>query len=370
MAAKDMSAQKHGQNGPHRNNRLLPGVSEGSGFRAAIQGISFLGGHKMRTGLKMLTAVLCASASMMAPAAGDTASTMDSTKFLVGQFSDAAPPAAGPERERAQAVNGNLYAVVAPLYVTQPFLSYLRLVNAGGTEATFTVTVVGSGTATAYGTATYTVPSAATLQLPMSPILVAANAVTRDDADVQFSFYIQSPQPLAGYQHVTLHSTEKYFENASVCKYNLSQLTSASANQIMLPSIHTSRLGDVGYPAQIEIHNFANAPVTYRFFVRDEATGTLLNPGGLDFPTQANASYTIPWSQIQSQIGFNPTESQLRVNMIVTDPSGAPPAALVSQTIVNTAFSVSINMTSTCAVNAPQASGGDGGGLPGGGISY
>lgn len=322
----------------------------------------------MRTGLKMLTAMLCASASMTALAADDAASTMDSAKFLVGQF-DRAAPAAGPERERAQAVNGNLYAVVAPLYVTEPFLSYLRLVNAGGTEATFTVTVVGSGTATAYGTATYTVPSAATLQLTMSQVLNAANAVTRNDADVQFSFYIQSPQPLAGYQHVTLHSTERYFENASVCKYNLSQLTSASANQIMLPSIHTSRLADVGYPAQIEIHNFANAPVTYRFFVRDEATGTLLNPGGLDFATQANASYTIPWSQIQSQIGFNPTESQLRVNMIVTDPSGAPPAALVSQTIVNTRYSVSINMTSTCAVNAPQ-SGGDGGGLPGGGISY
>jgi len=207
------------------------------------------------------------------------------------------------------------------------------------------------------------------MQLSMSQILVAANAVTRNSADTQFSFYIQSPQALAGYQHVTLNETAKYFENASVCKYSLAQVSSAASNQVMVPSIHTSRLAAAGYPAQIEIHNFANAAVTYRFFIRDEATGTLLNPGGMDFATQANASYTIPWSQIENQIGFNPTSDQIRVNMIVTDPSGVPPAALVSQTIVNNAVSVSINMTSTCAVNAPQSSG-DGGGLPGGGISY
>ncbi len=324
----------------------------------------------MRTGLKMLTAVLCASVSMTALAADKAATTMDSAKFLVGQFEGPMSAAGAPDRERAQAVNGNLYAVVAPLYVTPPFLSYLRLVNAGGVAATFTVTVVGSGTATAYGTATYTVPTAGTMQLSMSQILVAANAVTRNSADTQFSFYIQSPQALAGYQHVTLNETAKYFENASVCKYSLAQVTSAAANQIMVPSVHTSRLAAAGYPAQIEIHNFANAAVTYRFFIRDEATGTLLNPGGMDFATQANASYTIPWSQIESQIGFNPTSEQIRVNMIVTDPSGLPPAALVSQTIVNNAVSVSINMTSTCAINAPQSSGDGGGGLPGGGISY
>ena len=115
----------------------------------------------MRVGLKMLTAVLCAGASVAALAADRAATTMDSEKFLVGQFEGAVPAAGAPGRERAQAVNGNLYAVVAPLYVTPPFLSYLRLVNAGGTAATFTVTVVGSGTATAYGTATYTVPTAA-----------------------------------------------------------------------------------------------------------------------------------------------------------------------------------------------------------------
>lgn len=284
----------------------------------------------------------------------------------------AAPAAANPPaRERPQAVNGVLYAVIAPLYVTPPFLSYIRLVNAGATTAMFTITVVGSGTATAYGTAVFNVPTAAILQLPMYQILTAANAMTRHESDVQFSFYIQSTAQLAGYQHVTLHETAHYFENASVCRYLLQDVQKEISNQIMLPSVHTSRLAAVGYPSQIELHNYANAPITYRLFVRDEATGDLLNPRGLDIPTQPNASYMIPWAQIERQIGFTPSESQLRVNLVLIDPAGAPPQVLLSQTILNDVLSVPINMTSTCAVNKRDAST-DNGGLPigGGGIRY
>jgi hypothetical protein len=318
----------------------------------------------MRTGLKMLTALLCAGASITALAADNAAPVMDSEKFLLSQF----PQASNSDRERAQAVNGSLYAVVAPLYATGDFLSFLRLFNGGSGEATFTITVVGSGTATAYGTATYTVPTAAAKQLSMSDILVAANAVNRDSADGQFSFYIQSPQALAAYQHVTLNFNARYFENAAVCKYTIQEVVKEASSQMVLPSIHTSRLASAGYPSQIELHNFANAPVTYRFFIRDEASGTLV--GQMDFPTRANASYTIPWSQIESTIGFNPTTDQIRANMIVTDPSGAPPQILLGQTIVNNTLGVSLNMTTACAVNKPVTTGGDGGGLPGGGITY
>lgn len=312
--------------------------------------------NEMRTGIKTFAAILCGGISMVALASDQAVQVMDSAPFLSSQF----PPAVNgsPDHERAQAVNGNLYAVVAPLYVTPPFLSYLRLFNGGGTTATFTITVVGSGTATAYGSAQYAVPTAATIQLSMSQILVAANAVNRNEADAQFSFYIQSAEPLAGYQHVTLNETGRYFGNASVCRYTIQDVVREASSQMVLPSIHTSRLAAAGYPAQIELHNYANAPVTYRFHIRDEATGTLIDQ--MDFPTQANASYAIPWSQIENTLGFNPTASQLRANMIVTDPSGAPPAIMLSQTIVNNAVSTSINMTNACAVNKPVGTGGDG----------
>jgi len=293
------------------------------------------------------------------------------TAVLALAGSAAAVEAIAPRHERGQAVNGVLYAVIAPLHVTPPFLSYIRLVNAGEATATFWITVVGSGTATAYGPAVFEVPTAATLQLSLSQILAAANAGTRDAADVQFSFYIQSEAPLAGYQHVTLNETVHYFGNASVCKYTLQEAQRDLASQVMLPSIHTSRLAALGYPSKIELHNFANAPITYRFFVRDEATGALLNPGGLDFPAAANASYTIPWTDIETQIGFTPTETQLRVNLVVVDAAGAPPQILLSQTIQNDVVTAPINMTTTCAVNKPLDPT-ESGGLPvgGGGIRY
>jgi hypothetical protein len=109
----------------------------------------------MRTGLKMLTAALCAGVSMTALAGDNVVPVFDSEKYFLSQMPAVAAPAAGGiERERPQAVNGSLYAVVAPLYVTPPFLSYLRLFNGGASAATFTITVVGSGTSNAYGTAT------------------------------------------------------------------------------------------------------------------------------------------------------------------------------------------------------------------------
>lgn len=62
---------------------------------------------------------------------------------------------------------------------------------------------------------------------------------------------------------------------------------------------------------------------------------------------------------------FLPTADQIRANLIVMDPSGAPSAILLGQTIGNTTRGVSINMTNACAVNAGVSTG-DTGGLPGG----
>ncbi|MGE4063049.1 MAG: hypothetical protein AB7E79_06745 [Rhodospirillaceae bacterium] len=319
----------------------------------------------MRTGLKLLAAALCAGASVTALASDQNVPSMDSTQFLrTSEFGQASSTV---ERERPQAVNGSLYSVVAPIYLTSNFTSFLRLFNGGAGDATFTVTVVGSSTATAYGTASFTVPTAGTKQLwVQQDILPVANATNRTNNE-PVSLYIQSAQALAGYQHVTLDFNARYFENASVCKHMLQNVLKDASSQVPLLSIHTSRLAAQGYPSQVELHNYANAAVTYRFFVRDAVTGSLL--GQMDFAAQANASYTIPMSQIESTIGFNPSESQVHVNLIVTDPTGSPPQVLLSQTIVNNTLNVTLNMTTACAVNAP-ATGGDGGGLPGGGIAY
>lgn len=280
---------------------------------------------------------------------------MDSTRFQTGQAVQA-----GPDRERPQAENGNLYGVVAPLYVGEGgFFSYLRLFNGGATTATFFVTVVGSGTATSYGTATIQIPPRASIQHSMSNILVAANAVTRNAADVQFSFYIRSTEPLAGYQHATHSPGASYFQNASVCRWTIQEAVSAVAPSSVLTHIHTSRLAAQGYPSAIELHNYAASPATYRFSVIEATSGVVV--GEMTFPARANASYTIPWSQIETAINWSPLADQIYANVVVSDTTGAIPAIVLGQTVTNQALGATLNVTTMCAVNRPTSLGSDGG---------
>lgn len=269
--------------------------------------------------------------------------------FLISKKS-----ADAPDREKAAAIDGNNYAVVAPLYLGTGggMISYLRLFNGGSATASFTVKVVGSPTGRDYGTAAFQVPPSATRQYALFQILQGAGA-TVTEPDTNYSFYIQSDEPLAGYQHVTHSPSVSYFENAAVCRANIQDVVRAATQQMVLSSVHTSRLAAAGYPASIELHNFANTAKTYRISVKDETTGVAV--GQTDVTAQANASYTIPWSQIESAINWTPTSEQIRANVFVTDTSGASPAILLGQTINNDTLRVTLNMTTMCAVNAPDS---------------
>lgn len=288
-------------------------------------------------------------------AAGQTP-VLESTRFQVGQ----APAATAADRERPQAENGALYGVVAPLYVGEGgFFSYLRLFNGGATSATFNVTVVGSGTSTNYGTATFQIPARASIQYSMSTVLVNAGAVTRNEADAQFSFYIRSTEPLAGYQHATHSPNASYFQNASVCKWTIQEAVSAVAPSAVLTHVHTSRLASQGYPSAIELHNYAAAATTYRFTILEATSGAIV--GEMTFPARANASYTIPWAQIESAIGWSPLSDQIYANVVVSDTTGAIPAIVLGQTVTNQALGATLNVTTMCAVNRPTNLGSDGG---------
>jgi hypothetical protein len=244
-------------------------------------------------------------------------------------------------------------------------ISYLRLYNGGASAATFTVKVVGSPTGRDYGDAIFSVPAGATRQLSLSQVLQGAQAyITAPDTN--FSFYIRSTEPLAGYQHVSHSPSVSYFENSSVCRTSLQEIVRQASNQMVLPSIHTSRLAAAGYPASIEVHNFAASANVFRFTVLDEITG--FSVGSTLVTMQANASYTIPWSEIESLIHWTPTAEQIRANLVVTDPNRpSAPTILLSQSIINNALQVTLNMTTMCAVNADTdgtgGTGGSGGGL-------
>lgn len=297
------------------------------------------------------------------------------TSFFLGNAQKTSVPAAV---ETSQAVNGSLWTVVAPTY-SGTTSSYLRLFNGGSATATFTVQVVGSPSGTSYGTATIQVPTRASPQYGMRTagsaqgILDLAGAAQLSGGDTSYSFYIQSTESTAGYQHVTFNSANLFFENTSSCSYALNHTIHSVVNSTVIPNIHTSLLPT--YPSQVEIHNYWNAPVTFRIDVVESATGVL--KGNFNETIGANTTLIQPMSYFQNKVGWTPVGGELHATLIVTDPSGVKPTVTVGQSIVNQSVSNAlVNMSTYCAVNAPVAassgggSGGDGGGFGGGGISY
>ena len=328
----------------------------------------------------MNKALLLLSSALLMSGFGQTAAADDIPTVSIEQYRVGAAPAgiAGPERpaaaateskastkEKAAALNGTFYSVIAPTY-TGATQSFVRLFNGAQQASTFSVTVVGSPTGRTYGTANISVPRSASPQYSLTQILTNASAGALNGGDTSYALYVQNPDTASGWQHVTFNGNNNFFENASVCKTLLNQQVASISSTAVLTNVHTSRLA--AFPSEVQIHNFWNAAVTYRVTAIDSTTGTVL--GAVNVNTQANASYVIPESQLESQLNFTPSASQTHINLFVTDPTGAPPYEVLGQTITNTALSAQINMTTACAVNAlssMQSSdpGGGGGGLNG-----
>jgi len=309
---------------------------------------------------------------------GVVADTLPSSQipanFLLGTAAkapEAAKKAAPAAIETGKAVNGALYAVIAPTYNgTGGTSSYLRLFNGGASAATFSVNVVGSPSGNSYGVATIQVPSRASPQYTMSEVLTAAGAQALNGGDTTYSFYLQSTEPTAGYQHVTFNTVNLFFENSSSCTYGLNQTVKSVVNSIVLTNIHTSLFPT--YPSQIEVHNYWNAPVNYTVTVIEARTGVV--KGQTTLALGANTTSIQPFTYYQNAVGWTPAAGELHANLVITDPSGVYPAVTVGQSIINqTVSGALVNMSTACAVNAPvaAASGGGGdGGSGGGGITY
>lgn len=310
---------------------------------------------------------------------GVVADTIPSAPSITNYFLGKAPsaPASGASAaktaaavEGPQAVNGALHAVIAPTYNgTGGTTSYIRLFNGGAATATFSITLIGSPSAFTYGTAMIQVPSRASLQYSLEEIRVAASAAPLNDTS--YSLYIQSAEATAGYQHVTFNTQNLFFENNSSCKYQLNHTIASVVNSAVLLNIHTSLFQT--YPSQVEIHNYSSSPINYTATVIEARTGAI--KGTTTLPIGANTTYVAPFANIQAAAGWTPAAGEFHANLVITDPANVAPAVQLGQSIINqTVSNALVNMSPTCAVNAPVAAssggGGDGGGFGGGGISY
>lgn len=268
-------------------------------------------------------------------------------------------------REGQSALNGSLYAIVAPTF-SGTTSSFIRLFNGGSATATFSVSVLGSPSGNTYGTANISVPVRAAPQYSLTDIRTLANAGALTGGDTNYSLYIQSTEPTAGYQHVTFNSTNNFFENVSSCRYLLNHTIAGVVNSAVLTNVHTTRLA--AFPSQVEIHNYFNASTQFRLSVISARTGDVR--GQMNVTLAANESRSLSMASIESSVNWQPTAEESHANIVVTDPTGAAPTVLLGQSIVNQSLSANISMSTACAVNPPSSSGGGGGLGGGGGITY
>jgi hypothetical protein len=324
----------------------------------------------MRASIRILLLASVANGAGSALVAADDIPTVKiPDAYMTGQ-GPAGPerPAAFPTRapgaaaEKPAAINGTLYAVIAPTYTgSGGTLSYLRLFNGASAASNFSITVVGSPSGRTYGTANIQVPRSGSPQYSLTQVLQNANAAALNGGDTSYALYVQNPDTAAGYQHVIYNDKNGFFENVSLCNSLLNQAVASVSSTAVLTNVHTSRLPT--YPVQIELHNYWNAAVTYRVTLIDSQTGTVVGTP-VNVQTAPNASYSMPMSFFETNAGWSPGADQYHVNLFVTDPAGGQPYNMLGQTILNSQLAANISMSMACAVNKP-ASTGDYGGGPG-----
>ncbi len=265
------------------------------------------------------------------------------------------------------ALNGTLYAVVAPLYDgSAGSTSFLRLYGgAASATSTFSIRIVNATTGANMGNlVTIAVPKNASPQFSFDTLLSMAGAAKTTDHN--YSLYIQNSEATSGYQHVTFNGTSGLFENNSNCANTLNQAVKAAYPSLVLTNLHTSQV-NANYPMQIDIHNYWNAAVTYGVYVydagtADSATGAIRAGSGAQvgsklYTIPANSTLSMSSTKLQQDIGWTPNSTQLHANIIVTEVANQAPAEVLNAVVVNnsTALSGTTNMSFACSVNAPPA---------------
>ena len=119
-------------------------------------------------------------------------------------LSGAAPFTASAEIEKPQAIDGTTYAVIPGLinYINNT-ASFIRFFNGGYASTNFTLTIVNPTTSAQVGSvATISVPARAAKIISIKDLLGSsyANANVADGS--AYTAYLQSSEPLAGYQHI------------------------------------------------------------------------------------------------------------------------------------------------------------------------
>jgi hypothetical protein len=279
-------------------------------------------------------------------------------EFLSGRTTPGSHALAAPARqneqlpapERAQALYGDLYSIIAPTFPASPridpdggTLSYVRLANMNvDFGSTFIIDVVGTPSARLYGSTAIRIPPLASLQFALPQLLQAAAAGPLAAGDENFSLYLYNPDRYTGYQHIIFNAGTGHLENMSLCTYRRA-VDYTTLNQVLI-SIHTSAIGE--YPAYVLIHNYFDRRLYYEITISDARSGRIA--GTAYVYVEPNASFTVPFSWYEALIGWTPNAEESHANMIFAAVIDDEYHAFIGQMIHNRRQGGHVNMTQFC----------------------
>ena len=280
------------------------------------------------------------------------------SKFPVAPKPTSASARAASTLERPQDVaglDGAFYAEIFPLYTGNGGnTSFLRLGNPTNHASVFHFTVVGAPSGNLDGQGDITVSAFATPQYSVNDVLTATSTTPLDPGDTSYSLYVTNDDLAAFYQHVIFNGNNQFFEDVTICPMGASIQGDKNVT-----TIHTSLLS--AFPSTVYIHNMLSQQADYRVVVRLARTGVQIGTIP-SLKANANATYAIPFSFFEQQIGFSPVAGQehaileFHATTAFAADLGAGPdpvdvGGIFGQSVYNAQFGAVLNLSNKCTVN-------------------
>jgi hypothetical protein len=184
--------------------------------------------------------------------------------------------------------------------------SYLRIRNTDNRSGSLYVTLTDAATGKVVNTwqSPRDVPPGVSIQVPVADIEPAGVA-----ASLRSPFYVATVQTTFNgrFQHVLFNGSSSTFTNMTTC------MGGTTSDPEFLSFVHSSYLGDKGYPSTISVTNI-NPDSRVSFSVFDAATGTDLGLYTTDVIPQ-NGSALIAVADIEAKLGIKPTLLQAYYNL-------------------------------------------------------
>lgn len=244
-----------------------------------------------------------------------------------------------------QSVTGAFTLVSEPLRLGTIFSSaqtisqsFIRLYNSGASAGTATIALSdpSSGTVLARWTSPSITPGAA-FQFPISQI---ESAATSSFTKPNFYSAVVEASFSGSLQHVLWRIADGTLTNLSTCSAGVAALPTR------LPNVHSSLVGNAGYPSSVAIYNTGPTAASAVLSVYNAATGSLL---GTYSTAQIvpNGQIIVPVSQIETGAHIFPTVAAIP-HYVITASSQF--TGYLQHLVTNQSAGVFTDMTTVCSL--------------------